>query len=412
MMSGPGTRPQTYGIQREFGMDRIEEIRAQLALPPRHTTCLTENELWSPGAPLFWTAERVGEPPHFYPVYRCGTTYSWSILALVVRKGSLVLNDEAARAAEAPGFRFFPSVATIDREIERVGSTIETESDPDITDPEHYAAEIAAAVRDDVAELGSRADVRPFVLVGGRDSMNLLLLPWRERVTALSASPNFALVRRFVQENDLDVEVEELTDPEDPRVLDREILENTCRADLEHYRWGARLREIAIASERPVVFWKGQMADAFMTPYWKKYAIDPGRLTDFVTKAWARTDFLLPGIVQRAVARRILLPRFRDTVWLRGANWQGFHMTVIRGTSGALPLSAYHGPRMQRVFARVDLTRAAQRDIRPRVGELLLGRPVRYPAENPGPPPSAFRRGLGRPGPFLERIRRAGIPVT
>ena len=392
-------------------MDRIHEIRSVIAKPPRHVAELTEHALWSPGAPLFWTADRVAEPPHFYPVYRHGATYSWSVLALIVRKGHLTPNPRAVRAAQARDHRYFASVETIDREIERVGGPVSLAPELDIREPGQYADAVVAALRADVADLEAQADTTPFVLTGGRDSLNLLLLPWSKRVTALSARPNFPLDEQFVRDNDLDVRVRELTDPEDAAVLDRELLENTCRADLQHYRWGASLREIALESEGRAVFWKGQLGDVTMTPFWKKYAVDASGFRDFVRKVYARADFLVPAVLERAIARRVIVPRLLSSLWLRGANWQGAHMTVIRGTSGALVASAYHGPRMLRVLARIDLVRAAQRDVRPMIGERLLGRPVRYPTENPGPLPSAFRRGLASPERFIERLQRAGVGV-
>jgi hypothetical protein len=393
-------------------MDRIAEIRALNAAPPAQLRDLSEYALWSPGAPLFARAQRLAEPPHFYPVYRHEDVYSWSVLALIVRKGTLALNPRAVRAASTRGHRYFASVETIDRDILRVGGPLALAPAPDIAAPDQYAEEVAAALRADVAAVERASDAAPFVLTGGRDSLNLLLLPWKQRVTALSARPNFPLVERFVRANGLDIEVRELTDPEDASALDREVLENTCRADLQHYRWGASLRRIALEHGGRVIFWKGQLGDVVMTPFWKKYAVDTSGPRDFARKVYARTDFLLPRAIQGAIARRLLVPRLMRSLWLRGANWQGAHMTVIRGTSGALVMSAYHGARVQAVIARVDLVGAAQEDVRARIGARLLGRPVAYPTENPAPPPSVFRRGLASATRFVERIERAGIRVV
>ena len=95
--------------------------------------------------------------------------------------------------------------------------------------------------------------------------------------------------------------------------------------------------------------------------------------------------------------------------WHRGAMWQGSHMSMIRHLTGALVLSADHGPATRRVLARVDLRRAVRQDVRPIVGWYLYGGPVRYPATNPGPPVSSIRRGLSQLAPFLDALKQAGI---
>ena len=71
-----------------------------------------------------------------------------------------------------------------------------------------FVARITAALIHDTRKVESELPGHTnFVLCGGRDSLNLLLLPWTNHTVALSAPPNYELVRRFVRENGLDVEV-------------------------------------------------------------------------------------------------------------------------------------------------------------------------------------------------------------
>ena len=92
--------------------------------------------------------------------------------------------------------------------------------------------------------------------------------------------------------------------------------------------------------------------------------------------------------------------------------WQGTHMSFLRQLTGALTLSAYHGMEMRRVIEEVDLNRAVPYDIRPLIGELLYGGPVRYPADNHGPEPSMIRRGISQLQAFLDVLQCTGIPVN
>lgn len=396
----------------ERAVSRIEEIRAEIARGIGTAERLTEHSLWSRTGPALFSGAKLSATPSFYPVYRWRDTYAWSVLPLVVLKGSLTTNPRAVAAARAPGFIYFGSNETIDRDIERVGGPLVRADQRDIVTPDSYAREMTSALCADLAEVESLAgDAQQFILVGGRDSLNLLLVPWRRPPVALSAAPNFSLVADFVRRNGLAIEVRELTDPEEPDVLSCEVLENGCRANLEHYRWGACLRAIAREHEG-AVFWKGQLGDVVMTPFWKKYCHPRGGRRELVQKVYARTDRLLPAPLRRAIGDYALVPLLLDALWRRGAMWQGHHMSVLRALTNRRFLSAYHGPRVQALLRRVDFVRAASEDIRPRIGALLLGREVTYPSTNPGPTPSHFRRGLAAPERYFDALRAGGISVV
>ncbi len=87
-------------------------------------------------------------------------------------------------------------------------------------------------------------------------------------------------------------------------------------------------------------------------------------------------------------------------------------MGFIRSLTGALALSAYHGPSMSRLLATIDLLSVANSDIRHLVGRELLGRKVWYPDVNPAPDPSIFRTGLADSTVFLRAVREAGLAIA
>lgn len=392
----------------------LQRLRDEIRDPIEEREVLREEDIWADHGPALIRAKRFEGSPSFYPVYRCGDLYSYSLLSLILRKGTLRLDTGFARQVERPGFHYASGNRTIDREIHRLGG-------PDrptfsITSPAEFARRMAEALVQDTAEIESRhPGTTNVVMCGGRDSLNLLLLPWKNPVLVASAPPNFELVRAFVANNHLPYEVVALDDSS-CEVLPVETLINCCRNDLVHCRWGDHLVQLAGPPNEERIFWKGQAANIFQTPYWRTYyhsthdqmteGISP--LRDWMGYAERRLDALLGdwgcrvGLRQRGLSRAL---------WFQSAMSLGSHMSLLRQLTGALFLSAYHGPATRAVVAEVDLYRAVRDDVRPMVGEILHGKPVVYPEINPGPPPSEQRAGSSHLQPFLEALVNAGVAL-
>lgn len=373
----------------------VPELLTRDAWTLREAAEIDEEDLWLTPGPVIWRAQRLRRPPMFYPVYRCGDLYAAGPLPLIVRKGALELDEEVARQV-GPRTRYLATNATIDRGVRRVGcpemSTLE------LSDEGAYTAAFAAAIRDDVRHVEARLPgFTNLVLCGGKDSLNLLLLPWTNPVIAVSARPNFPLVQQFVRDNRLAIDVLELED-RDASLIESEIAANACRIGLDHVRWVAELRALAGRFERRCVFWIGAMADVLSTPKWRTY------------HHWSLLGRLrgLPGLrLSEADAGQSL---FSWTCYYRGAMWQGGNMSLLKELTDALVLSAYHGPAMRDLLGRVDLRGAVTRDIRPAIGAALAGGEVVYPTTNPSPPPSKFRAGRSHVSAFVEVLARHGVP--
>lgn len=390
----------------------IAEIRENLNQPIESRNEIGEKDLWSASAPLILRANQFVGLPHFYPVYRYKDYYSWSVLALVALKGELTPNAKVIDAADQSDFLYYSGSDTIDEEIKRVGGPPTPLGEKRICTQDEYVRAWSEAMQKDVADQEKQnPGCVNVILVGGKDSLNLLLLTWCNPTLVVSAKPNTPLVREFVKRNKLELEVLELTDPCEEDVLTHEILENACRANLSHYRWGAHLRRLAAEHESKILFWKGQVGDALTTPYWKKLTHPPHGIRPFACKVYARLDGIFPYLIQKSVADQFLVPHLFDTLWRRCAMFQGSHMGVIRALTGSLVLSAYHGPRISEIWRRVHFVEAVQSDIRPQIGARLHGGPVWYPTSNPSPLPSTFRKGLGQPKEFLSRLQAEGISV-
>lgn len=387
----------------------LEAITARLA-DVVEVDELSEADLWSNHGPLLWRARRFSGRPGFYPVYRSGELYSYSPLALILAKGRIAYDAELARQCSARSFRYLSGRGVLDREIERLGGPVA--STGEVVSGRVYTERIVDALTRDVAAAEARhPDHTNIILCGGKDSLNLLLLPWSNPTYAASAPPNFELVERFVRDNRLSLNVVRLDDLSDAEILDAEVLENGCRNNLIHCRWGVDLHRLARKHEGKVIFWKGQLGDLTMTPKWKETAHPPHALNRTSRKVYTRLERVLPAGARRQIGRRYLEPRFREILWQRSAMWQGAHVSLVRAITDCLVLSAYHGPAMARTFAEVDLDAAVQTDLRDDVGARLLGGPVVYPTSNPGPPPSRLRANRSSPERFLSMLEAAGIQI-
>ncbi|MGD2153735.1 MAG: hypothetical protein PVG79_10755 [Gemmatimonadales bacterium] len=383
------------------------DLRIEPPGPDDERVELSELDVWGRQGPDVWRAERFfGPRPYFYPIYRHGDLYSYSPLSLILLKGRLDLDRGFARQVSSPWFRYYSGTATVDREIERIGEPL----DPTfrIKDTDHYIDALADALRRDVADAEARLPgTTNIVLCGGRDSLALLLLPWKNPVLVASGAPNFELVERFIAEQSLGCDLVELRD--DGSLLNLEILVNCCRNRLEHCRYGPHLRSLAESFDRKVVFWQGSLADTFTTPYWRRYRHKSRGLKRLLERTADKIECRREWNRERATVRQW---RYFDALWRRGAMWQGAHHSIIRQLTGALTLSAYHGPAMREVLRSVDLFTAVPHDIRPQLGARLFGAPVAYPETNPGPPKSGFRKGHSHLKPFLKRLSALGIPIS
>ena len=376
-----------------------------VSLPPLR---VTSAEIFDTYA--FWTrhdvdiieaGHHIGEP-FFYPVYRSGSAYSYSPLRLLQHTGRFEPNAQAVRALQNPHQDISDPDLFIDANITRIGAP------PKLTGNRKaipcYVTAMSEAMQADIAEIEARnAGYTNFILCGGRDSLNMLLANWKNDVVVLSAAPNFVLVQEFVKRNKLGYEVIELMDipPSDDELI-REVAEACTLVELENWKWGTHLKQLAALVDRKAIFWKGQFADAVLTDYWRSYTYRSNRAVKFAKKVWRRTARVLPGSVTY-LPDQLFLEDFRRSIWKRGAVGQGAHLGFLRSITDCLCQSAYHGPRCAAVWLDADLRVLAKRDLRHKIGEELHGGAVWYPSTNPSPPNSELRRNRRD----LERFKQA-----
>ncbi|MGA1870997.1 MAG: hypothetical protein ACMUJM_20865 [bacterium] len=396
--------------RKKAAREHIERVRTALKDRVKTLSALSQWDIWGEGDSLLWKSGNFIDKPWFYPVYHFRDTYSFSPLSLILLKGKVILNPKAVNITRKRNFFYLPLPGSIDREISRLGAPMISSNS--LFSETEYANHLASAIRSDVKRIEKQhRGTTNIVLCGGKDSLNLLLLPWENSVMAASAPPNYELVCQFVSENQLKIDVIKLCDTKDEDVLGAEIAENCSRMNLEHCRWGADLQRLCQETHGKVLFWKGQVADALTTPKWESLCHPVDGLWHQFLRSYNLIKRVLPDRIRELVARRIIEPRFRITLWQRCAMWQGSHMSLIRAITGSHVFSAYHGPETTRVFGEVDLTRAVLSDMRILVGKILAGSDVWYPSLNPAPPPSKFREGLARADLFLDILKNAGVKI-
>ena len=396
MTSFPDTAAQRF----------VSERRSALEAGTRTVTTLNEEAMLRDEGALAWRAASFEGRPCFYPVYRWGDLYSYSPLNLVIAKGGFAPVPETYAARGNSDI--LDNRLPFEAKIERVGGP--PAMTRAITDPGDYVAKLAEAVTADVAEAEAASTAsRNVVMCGGKDSLNLLLVPYAKPVVAYSAQPNTPLVQRFVEENQLDVRVEPLEDEVDAEVLVGETLENLGRSDLAWWKWSKPLARVA--AEAPTLFWKGQMGAITQSPHWKTYRANLMGDRALARRVFAHATSLAPAWAD-GLTSAPLLGGFAEAVWARCARAQGDHMGFLRALTGAVFRSAYNGPRATSVWSSAYLPTAAHKDIRPALGAALLGRKVWYPDTNPGPGPAEEKRGLNELAHVTATLRAAGIPVA
>ena len=163
---------------------------------------LNEKMIWSINGPTIWEADRFSGSPVFYPVYKYKDYYSYSLLSLILMKKCLKVNNCWVKNSLRRNFVYNSGHDTIDQEITRLGGP--PKCGLKIRKPAEYAQKISQALIKDCDEIEkNHPGYTNVIMCGGKDSLNLLLVPWKNPVLVASASPNYELVQKFISDNGL-----------------------------------------------------------------------------------------------------------------------------------------------------------------------------------------------------------------
>lgn len=346
------------------------------------------------------------DTPHFAPLYKWGEHIDYSPLKLILEKGYIKVNPKAVEFWKDPDRDYSPPGYFVDLKIERLGNPLPFTKE--IQSERAVIRAISSAMKEDI-KLAEKTFSQHLniILCGGKDSLNLLLLPWSNPVLVASAEPNYELVNEFIKVNDLPYDIMKLENKQKVN-LEEEILINCCRNNLEHCKWGGHLKEIAIKYDKRIILWKGQAGDVLLKyPSWSSYKYTSPQAAITLTGHLSLNPDQWMEFFQR-VRNKIVDPEkvFFEALWKRTAHMQGAHMGFLHELTGVPVLSGYHGPKVTEVLKKIDHKSAITRDIRSLIGEALFGGQVVYPATNPGPGISTIRSGISDVETFLKTIKK------
>lgn len=349
--------------------------------------------------------------PHFAPLYRYKKKEYYSPFEIIKEKGYLKINKKAIKIISHPDFLFCPPETLIDSEINRIEYSWKFKKI--IKRQDVFISSITKAMIDDAKKIEDVfANHTILALVGGKDSLNMLLLPWKNPLIVASAAPNYTYVKKFLIDNDLNYDILQLDDERNIDI-EKEIMINCCRLNLEHCRWTGHLLEIVSALNNKVVVLIGQWGDNLLTDKWKRNIYPPpdfhiqGRFNKLLNSISVFSNKLESVYSSNLNVQSLF---FRN-LWYESAHWQGVHMSFLYEYLGCPVLSMYHNDNVMNIICQTDYFKVVTTDLRPPIGDKIFGRKVIYPEKNPSPPVSRMRKDISGSKIFLDLIQINKISI-
>jgi hypothetical protein len=346
-----------------------------------------------------YRTKRIVADNYLYPVYflKEQDTYlvSTSVYSLIGYKKRFIRN---------PGFQttffFRPTFLTIDQEVMRA-RTEHRRSTLELTQAEEIVELAAKLIQDYVTEIEVRfPGYVHILLMGGKDSENIILTKRKERWVVLSGEPNAPLNEQFIETNSINVEkFVAAPNLHENALLRKEIIASDCFYDVNAFRYVERIYDLVREHNGKVVLWMGSSGETIFS-YWGEFH----RCNDYFAKyifyvgmAMGIWHQLYKNLFNIPVLSPYQSPRFLDELFYR------FDPYIVEQANSHrfAPYFLDRGDGRQVEYHGVDL--------RPEIGRILLGRPVIYPCENPGPSQSGRNRHLSIPI-YISQLRCDGIP--
>lgn len=287
-----------------------------------------------------------------------------------IRQFPLRVMDKFSRGIVWQNREYYPKWYTIDNRINRLRSFEKVEPNsqkinfkPDYTirNTQDIVTAGAYHIQKFMNTIEKKyPDHKHIVSVGGKDSQIMLLTEKinPENWYVFSAEPNYPLVKEWIKNND--IFVKEIFGH--PNTFEEENIEvfkakNIC-SDLyvgyRHFRWKPAMRRISERFNQKCIFWSGTSGGAIFSHY-------------------------PPFHYSRK--------RFFKAHQIRSAFYQGTAHNATKNFLGCSRLSPYHSEEIWRELIQHIDPKIFKRgmDLRPAIGEKLLGRPVKWQDRNPGP---------------------------
>lgn len=313
-------------------------------------------------------------PPNFFEDEPIVDRLLPSIPSWIVERIPSVVGNTMRSTGLMTATHWYEGTDTIDKRVHKLrpfetvtprSSEVEFEPTYSLTDPDEFIERSVDQFQTFINTI-ERAfpDHHHIARVGGMDSQLILLAPKvSENWHVFSAEPNFKLVEKFIQENDIQIQNLFRHDNKNEETRDdlrRKLICSDLRSDPRHLRWYPTLEEIVDRFDGKVIFWCGTEGDTIYS-YHPEY------------QAGDREDFF-------ALHKR------------RAANWQSVTHQVSKNYTGAGALSPYHSEEIwDRLYRHYDPNMISKGDdLRDEFGRRLADKPITWPTSNPGPAPYEY----------------------
>lgn len=208
-------------------------------------------------------------------------------------------------------------------------------------------------------------DYEHIIMTGGKDSQLINLIPKlnSEKWHIFSAEPNYTLVKKWIEKNDVTVNKifkHNNQNEESFEDFKKKILCSDLYADLRHMRWIPTLKRIAKEFDYKCIFWSGTAADAIYSFH-----------KDFHNK---------------------FKEEYFKVHMIRVGTFQGNYHQICKNFVGCPTLSPYHSKEIwEELYQHLDPSIITKdTDLRKEIGEKLFGRPVKWSEQNPSPEPYSY----------------------
>ncbi len=323
-----------------------------------------------------YRAKSIKVDNYLYPMYflKDGDDYiiSTSVYALIHYKKCFIRNPKF----QVSHF-YRPSFLTIDQEVMRA-RTEYRRSSLELTEKEDIIKLGAKLIQEYITEIEKKyAGWVHIVLMGGKDSENIILTERNQRWIVISGEPTAALNREFIARNNIKIErFISVPDVTDDTFLLEEIMASDCMFDIAHFRWTKAIYDVVKEYDGRAVVWMGTDGDGIFAKNNNHRDKDYYALHDLhVGTAMGIWHQVLKNLLNVPVVSPYQSPRFLDELFYR------FNPYFVLKSG----------------------------DVRLEIGEILLGRPVKYPLKNLIP--DEWKRDRFQSIPmYVNQLKKEDIP--
>ncbi len=297
-----------------------------------------------------YRAKKIIADNYLYPMYyiKEGDHYilSTSVYALIHYKKKYIRNPKFQTT-----IFYRPTFMTIDKEIMRA-RTEYRRSTMELTDPDKIIRLGAKLIQEYITEIEEKYPGWVHILLmGGKDSENIILTQRKERWIVVTGEPSDKLNEKFLSDNKIDVEsFIPVSNDTDNTYLQNEIIASDCFADVKHFRWVGLIHDIVKKYNNKAILWMGTNGDGIFSK----------------NNNHRDKDYFAVGDLHVGTFCGILHQMYKNFL----------NIPV---------LSPYNSPQfLDELFYKFDPYFVIKSgDVRKDIGKSLHGKDVKYPSENP-----------------------------